>query len=500
MTFLRKLIIPMIAIWAFAPADAQIAIWSIAPKYQKITRYFGDLYAYQENGKWGLIKPNNQIVLPAKFDYITPFVNGYALAGSNESFNYLLEAIIDESGQVSNINEKFYLPKSHQYFSDGKLVVVNKSGKYGYINPSGIQVIKCQFDNALPFKEGWGPVKQGNYMKFINETYDRNASRGILVVDFHYGEMTAIGCFSNGRAPIAYNKDFALIGTNGQKIRKLNEAEFKQIYKSNNSAPNNSSNGFSSGNDYSDYQENGKFGLKNTNGVVVTPQFDSFGDKFADGYIITSFQGKQGLLRILEGDVAMQTKVEGKPVSTLKVDRNGKFPSITVEYTLPSSLNDLSVLIDEGNGQFVNRTSSLTHTGGTSSITFSPIVAKDAEFCDIRMVVENGGIVIASDSKQFNVSYPIKLRVSAPRPDTVRANEFDTATVSSTIYNDSNKSVTVKAVWSNGKSSSVTIPAHSSCGISTSYRVLVKETRDVSVQLSTGERAISKNIVFLPFF
>lgn len=496
---LKRQILTLMAILAFVSADAKIAMWSIAPKYQKLTRYYGDLYAFQENGKWGLIKPNDQIILPAKYDYITPFVNGYSLAGSNDNSNYLLEAIVDENGQVTNLSEKYYLPKNYQYFSDGKLVVVNKSGKYGYLNPSGVQVIKCQFDNALPFKEGWGPVKQGNYMKFINENYDRNASRGILIVDFHYGEMTTVGCFSNGRAPIAYNKDFALIGTNGQKIRKLNETEFKQIYKSNNSAPNSLSTGFSTGNEYVEFQENGRIGLKSSNEIIVTPQFDFFGDKFTDGYIPATIQGKQGLLKIIDGNISMQTKVGGKESSTLDVDRKGNIPSITIEYSFPQSLNDLSILIDEGNGQFVNRTSSLMHSGSTSSITFSPIVAKDAELCDIRIVIENGGLVVASDNKQFNVNYPIKLRVSSPGPSTVRANESDIATVSSTISNDSNKAVTVTANWSNGKSSSVSIPAHSSRSVSTSFTVTSSASKTVSIQLSTGERA-SSTINFETFF
>lgn len=99
---LKRQILTIMAILAFVSADAKIAMWSIAPKYQKLTRYYGDLYAFQENGKWGLIKPNDQIILPAKYDYITPFVNGYSLAGSNDNSNYLLEAIVDENGQVTN--------------------------------------------------------------------------------------------------------------------------------------------------------------------------------------------------------------------------------------------------------------------------------------------------------------------------------------------------------------------------------------------------------------
>ena len=496
---LKRNILTIMTILAFVSANAKIATWSISPNYQELKRYYGDMCLFQNNGKWGIISSGDNVFLQANYDFITPFVNGYALIGTKEGSKLLLECILGEDGHINFLNDKFYLPNNYQYVSEEKIVVSNKNGKFGYINTSGDIVVKCQFDNALPFKEGYAPVKQGKYMKFITENYDRNTSRNTLIVDFHYGEMTVAGCFSNGKAPIAYNKDYALISTNGQKVRKLNETEFKQIYKSNNSASNNTNVGFNSGNEYVEYQENGRLGLKTSNEIIVTPQFDHFEDKFFDGFILASIQGKKGLLKIIDGNVSIQTKVGGKQATTLEVDRKGNIPSITIEYSFPESLNDLSFLIDEGNGQLVDRTSSLTHSGNNSSISFSPMVAKDAEVCDIKTVIESRGLVVATYNKQFSVSYPIKLRVSSPGPSTVRANELDIATVSSTIYNDSNKAVTVTVNWSNGKSCSVSIPAHSSRSVSTSFSVTSSTSKIVSIQLSTGERA-SSTINFETFF
>lgn len=501
MNLKRNVLIIIMTILALVSANAKIAIWSISPNYQELKRYYGDMYLFQNNGKWGIITPGDKVLLQANYDFITPFVNGYALIGSKEGSRLLLECILGEDGSIKFLNEKYYLPGNNQYVSENKLVVSNKNGKFGYISPSGDIVVKCQFDNALPFKEGYAPVKQGNYMKFITENYDRNASRNVLVVDFHYGEMTAAGCFSNGLAPIAYNTDYALINTNGQKVRKIKEADFKQTYKTNNAAPSSKSPSFSTLSNYVEYSENGKYGLKQGDNIIVTPQFDSFREKYSDGGVIASLNDKLGLLHVSDGDVSVKSKVNGVVTSELEVDRKGNIQPITFECSIPGNLNNCRILLDEGNGQLTDKTSAFNRSGNTFSLSIAPTVIKNAENCDTRIVVENAGIVLADERKNFTITYPIKLRVTAPGPSVARANEHDIATVSSTIYNDSNKSVTVTATWSNGKESSISIPAHSSRIVSTTFNVPNDFSKTVSITLSTGERASSKEpINFKSFF
>lgn len=496
---LKRNILTILTILAFVSANAKIATWSISPNYQELKRYYGDMYLFQNNSKWGIVTSGDNVLLQADYDFITPFVNGYALIGSREGSKLLLEGIIGEDGNINFLNDKYYLPGNNQYVSEDKLVVSNKSGKYGYINTLGDIVVKCQFDNALPFKEGYAPVKQGNYMKFITENYDRNTSRNMLVVDFHYGEMTAAGCFSNGLAPIAYNTDYALINTTGQKVRKIKEDDFKQTYKKNNAAPSSKSPSFSTSSNYVEYSENGKYGLKEGDNIIVTPQFDSFREKYSDGGVLASLNGKLGLLRISDGDVSVESKVNGVVTSELEVDRKGNIQPITFECSIPGNLNNCRILLDEGNGQLTDKTSAFNRSGNTFSLSIAPIVIKNAENCDTRIVVENAGIVLADERQNFTITYPIKLRVTAPGPSVARANENDKATVASTIYNDSNKPVTVTVSWSNGMSSSISIPAHGSKTVSTTFTVTNTNTKDVSISLSTGERAHS-NITFNTFF
>lgn len=494
MNLRRKITLTIMTVLAFATANAKTASWDILPKYEKLNRYYNDMYAFQKNGKWGLVKSGNKEILPATCDFITPFTNGYALAGTKDSNNYLLEHIIDEDGSVITLTDKYYLPSSNQYVSDGKLVVVNKNGKYGYISPDGRAIIKCQFDYALPFKEGWAPVKQGNYTKYISENYDKNPSKSILTVDFHYGEMTLASSFANGKAAVAYNTDFALIGKNGQKIKKLKETEFKQLYKKNNAASTSISTGFNEVSLYGITNQNGRSGLKEGEKVILIPQFDSFPAQYNDGAILTVSNSKYGVLKISEGDVIITSSV-----NEIEVDRKGNYPPISISYSTPSLSSASKLFLDLGDGIYKDWTDGESNNGGTFSVMVTPIIAKNSESCVIKGFVENDGIKLTEFEKSFSVNYPIKLRVSSPAPSTIRANENDMATFSSTIFNDSNKQVTVTATWSTGKTVTLTIPAHSSKTTSDTVHVTSNFSKNISLVLSSGEKSHS-TINFQTFF
>lgn len=502
MNLRRNIIFTLITILAFVTASAKIAIWEIAPKYEKLNRYYGTMYAFQQNGKWGLVQGGDKEIIPALCDFITPFTNGYALAGIKDGNRYLLEYIIDEDGTVITLSDKVFLPVSNQlplskqYVSEGKLAIVSKNGKYGYISTDGQIIVKCQFDNALPFKEGWAPVKQGNYTKYISENYDKSKSRRILTVDFdfHYGKTALASCFFNGKAVVAYDKDFAIISKNGQKVKKINETEFKQLYKKNNAPTSTANNGFNEISRYEIITQNGKCGLKEGGDVVLIPQFDSFPMQFSDGAILAVKNGKYGVLKIGDGSITSSVLS-----SEIDVDRKGNISPVSINYTIPASLSNIKILLDLGDGVYKDFSSQLSYNGNNSSLIVTPIVPKNADSCVIKGIVENDGIIMADFEKSIVLNYPIKLRVSAPGPSTIRANENDMASFSSTIFNDSNKQVNVTATWSTGKIVTITIPAHGSKTISDSIHVSSNFAKEISLMLSTGERSRA-TINFQTFF
>lgn len=493
-------IISIFAILAFVSTNAKIATWSISPSYQELKRYNGELYLYQNNGKWGIIKASDIIVIPANYDFITSFVNGYALIGTKEGSKYRLDAIISEDGKTTHLKDRLYLPGSYQYFSEGKLAVSNSSGKFGYINSSGNIVVRCQFNNAYPFKDGYAPVQQGNYMKFINENYDNKGTRKILLVDFHNGEMTKAGCFSNGVAPVRYNDDCALIGKNGKKIRKINKSEFDNLFKSNNSAPTSENSNFSISSLYQKFSENGKYGIKSGNDVIVYPQFDSVNEMYSDGNIMATLAGKQGILNINEGEISVRFKLNDKNTSEIILGRGGKVPPITVECEIPGTLRNLQFLVNDGSGMLTDQTGSFTRSGNILSKTFTPSIEKGATKISPRIVIKNNGLTLADEVQQFTVKQPLRSKVSKPGPEECRAKSDDWAIVSSTIYNDSNKTITVTATWSNGDEKTVQISGQSSARVETRFHVPQKKyTKVVKITLDSGESA-SREITFIPYF
>lgn len=494
---LIRILLISLSILASVSSDAKIPVWSIPPSYNRLQRFAGDIFLFEENGKYGLVRAGNKILLDAKYDYITPFVNGYSIAGAKTGNSYLLQAIIGEDGSVATVNGTYYTPAGNNCFSEGKLLVLDQKGKYGFINTAGDIAVKCQFDKALPFKEGWASVKQGNYSKYISENYDRNP-RSILTVDFHYGEMTMASCFRNDRAVIAYNKDFALINKSGKKIKKIGEKEFMQLYKSFNALPLPEKDDSGTKPIYEVFTRDGYSGLKDGGEVILFPQFGSFGAQYADVGIISDYEGKQGLLKFVDGNI--ETSVAA---NELEADGKGKISPVSVEMIIPQTVANPMVLIDNGNGEYHEYTGTEfeSRSGNRFSFTITPMVPKNAETCTIRVGVENGddNLVLAVFEETLVVNYPVRLRVTPPGPKEIWANEAGTATFSSTIFNDSAKEVSVKATWSTGAEVTVTLPAHGSRRITGSVNVPKDFSKEISVRLSTGVKA-SNTIQFYTYF
>lgn len=234
-------------------------------------------------------------------------------------------------------------------------------------------------------------------------------------------------------------------------------------------------------------------------GLRTKEQFDSFSTQYNDGVLLAALNGKYGALKISEEEIDITTSVQGKKSNELEVDRKGNLTPITVEYTLPSCIQNSMVLVDLGDGTYRDFTSQSSDNGFCKSLLMKPVIEKDAESCSIKAVIEYDGIVLAGIEKTFTVSYPIRLRVSSPGPSTIRANENDNATFSSTIFNDSNKQATVTATWSTGKSVTITIPAHGNKTILGSIHVESKIRKTIGLTLSSGEKTEAE-ILFEPYF
>lgn len=496
MKSIRITILALITVLAFADASAKTVSWAISPKYDKLSRYTSEIYLVENDTKYGLMTLEDKVIVEPKYDFILPFQNGYSILGTKLNGNNKIECLVDETGNVTSLKDEYYIISSTQYVSEGKLAVVNKHGKYGYIDVSGNLIVKCLFDNALPYKGGWAPVKVGKLFKYIHSNYGSNGR--LLTIDFNNGDVGKASCFYNGQSVVAYNEKRAVLGINGHKIRNISQSEFDKLYLMNNSAPINEPK-YGTDNRYSKCYENGLVGLKFMGEEVISSQFNAILDIYNDGLIIAEKNGKQGLLKVLDDNYTVDISSILGLKSELSIDKNDKVEKVKINITIPTGLNTVKLMVDCGNGTIQDMTSQLSTNSGSAEVSFTPLISTNAETCTINAILENDGIIVAETSNKFALSYPIKLRISPPGPDTIQANASDIAVFSSTVYNDSNKSVEVTAKWSTGGQETRTIPAHGKSVFSSSIRVNENHTRTVSITLSTGE-SNSRSIYFKTFF
>ena len=114
-----------------------------------------------ENGKMGYVNADNQIVIPAIWNYVCDFCEDLAIVESAETGMY---GFIDQTG-------KCVIPciwDSCGCFSDG-LAYINKDGKYGYINKTGEVVLPLIWDFAYNFYKGIAVVYEDNKQRFIDK-------------------------------------------------------------------------------------------------------------------------------------------------------------------------------------------------------------------------------------------------------------------------------------------------------------------------------------------
>ena len=478
--------------------------WEILPSYSNIQRHGDNSFIVEKNGKYGLVSATGGALLSPEYDFITPFINGYSLVctGTNESA--VINKIISDDGTIYTISRKYYVDTAHPFVSDGLLCVANANSKVGYIDVKGNEVIRCQFDDGLPFKEGWASVKDGRLRKYVNRNYDNNAGRGTLAVNFHFGDMTSASCFNNGQAVIAYNKDFALINTGGNVIRKLNESEAKSLRNKYNAIPNEDSHSWSTSTVFRSEASAGLYNILYNGSAITGYAFDAAPTFFNDNTAIVSYNGQYGIIGIVNGNINISLDTDDN--GSIVVDRSGNASPVKYNISLPSGVDNhlIRVFVDAGDGNRREITAHSLNSLSAISGSFKAEFADQASSCSVTMSIYNNGVLVKTTNQTFTVEYPIVLRVDRPRLTSVRADADDYQTVAATIHNDSAKPVTVVATLrvattDNFTRVSITIPAFSSRDITLRQHVADSFTSTVTISLNTGERA-SAELQFQKYF
>ena len=141
-------------------AYAESARWAIRPQYTSIVNFGEDFFKVKSGGKTGILDKDGNTVVSVSADSITDPVEGYSLVLNLEKDMFKLVGILDSYGSFKKIDKDWYVG-DFPFFSESKLPVCNKSGKYGFIDTSGKLVIKFSYGSVHPFCEGYAAVSKG---------------------------------------------------------------------------------------------------------------------------------------------------------------------------------------------------------------------------------------------------------------------------------------------------------------------------------------------------
>ena len=273
----------------------------IARQYDWADRFSEGMAAVKKDGKWGYIDTVGNEVIPYRYEGAHYFSEGLAMIekkneeldpeeerkkAANKVRDYKI-AYIDRTGYEE-------IPFGYGYdciqtythrgtgdyigaFKEG-LALVQKNGKYGYIDKTGKEVIPLQYDD-------WGGnFSEGLAVAAKNKRYGYIDKSGKEVIPFQYSQRP--GNFNEGIAVVTYGEKYGYIDKTGQLITPI---QYDLTYENTNSRD------FSEG--LAVVVQDGKYGYIGKDGqIAIACQFDWAG-KFDQGVTLVEKGGKIGILK-----------------------------------------------------------------------------------------------------------------------------------------------------------------------------------------------------------
>lgn len=339
----KKLQIALTAVCAFLTlsGSAQTVSWLSRPEFLSVMPFSNKLYKVNTYNYQAVVNGRGKTVTTA--DSITFLTNGYALALAQFGDRYLLKGIINREGGFTQFRGEYYATEK-SFFSEDKCLVVNKKGKFGYIDPAGNIIISCNYQSADPFRGGAAYVMKPK-------------KGGLIKVTYEEGYINARG--EDCKAPSPDTPDPILTANK----------PFKPTYNTT----------------YTVYEENGKKGYMVNGDVLLPAQLEEAG-LFADGQAIVKMGGKYGILQYLSGSIDCKVIENGgrldvsaiippawddKEARFVRISKNGQRLSLSMVGLRSMRSLTADVPIEDGSHQYELSVDGLTIWKGhvTSSKT-----------------------------------------------------------------------------------------------------------------------------------
>lgn len=496
-------------------ASAQTMRWVVRPSSAQIEDY-GKLLKVRKDGKSGLIDHRGREVLAIAYDSITSFSGGYALAMNYRGRELKIEGVIAEGDtEMQPLTEDVYATQ-FSWFSDNLMPVKSSSG-WGYMDSGGNITIPCQFEEAYPFSEGWASVKIDDRAYYIDR------SMNYLSVEVGEGNLAFASTFLDGEA-VVYSRFMKgyIINRQGRKVRNYPVRADKVEVNAYDYSVGDKAQGLQKQTKtqpiderFVVFSENGRFGYKSDGKVILPAQFDS-AEPVRGGYASVRLKGQNGILQVVEGDIA--TAVHNPVVEVV----DGRVSGGELLLSLPEAFGESSMRMHMTDAEGHHFTVTTVQPNGQKrTFTFTPDdvpIESGSVKCDLEVWSDNLLLskqpyeisynVIKSPSgiaQQPRVKKPAKPSLTKIWPRGKRANPNNEFFVAVNVSNSGDERGDVQVMLSvNGKSAGtkhVSVRAHGqSQAIFTVPNVKKPFIGKVSVKIVGGTDKMDTSISFEPFY
>lgn len=172
-----------------------------------------EYFQFYDGEKMGMESIEDDVIIPAIYDFIEPFSDGLFLVRQNDAYAYF-----DAHGEVVIPFQNNY--ESYGSFSDG-LARVRKDDECGYIDKTGKEIIKPQFSFAEDFSEGIAVVRNSE------DQHGAIDKTGNLIIGYQFRYLSN---FENGYAKFGDFSTFGIIDTTGEIVVPQNYSAIGSVH------------------------------------------------------------------------------------------------------------------------------------------------------------------------------------------------------------------------------------------------------------------------------
>lgn len=439
----KSLIVILMCLALPLVGQAQSAHWALTPTYQSMTRFAPRLFKVKTYVSTGILDVDDKWVVSPSLDSITYVTNGYALGLLRSKDKYRIIHVIRQNGTHEPVKEELYAG-DFAYFSDDRCPVMNKKGKYGFMDPAGKLVVSCSYTAVTPFRNGSAFVTKGK------------------------------GGFSGKNAISEIDNNGKVIKTVGNNDFRIPAQEIAIPYKP---TPDPS---------YQRYDENKLYGYKIGSEVLLPAQFEE-AENISDDCAIVMVDHLYGVIKVNSATIDCNVSESG---GKLKAD--AEIPSVWD--------NKVAMIVRTVNGasrkEFEMQGTETQRTLNTSVSNESGKKVYDLA-CD-KLILWRSSIKTDSPSKGGGEKASSKGGVSVSTSPSVKANAKGVCSVSIRVVNNTGSSNTFNISLSTGQKSSIKLAAGKSGSVT--VNVPVKKDTKCTITARGGGFSSSCTTTLKPSF